>query len=148
MRGVARRPLQPDDSNVPKTPSSRLRRVCQRSQSSGDKPETRRRSRPMYSRNVASESFVAREFLCIPTSGIGTRRCQVDGRRQEISDPDARIPSRLEISNPRRNHMRTFARGIEIPPLFSDKGSHPISAARPASRRGALSTPGSASPRT
>lgn len=128
---MARRPLQPGDSNVPKTPSSRLRRVCQRSQSSGDKPEIRRRSRAIYSRNVASESFVAREFLCIATSGIGTRRCQVDGRPHEISDPFGHLPSSREDSHERRTLMRACPLERRESRRYTQKRAAPNVAAAP-----------------
>jgi hypothetical protein len=115
MRGVARRPLQPPGySSSPKAPSRRLRRLCQRSQSLADRPDARRCSSRIYSRNVASESLIARGFFCIARSGIGLLRCQVDGSASEFSNPVGCFPSGMEISDQHGDRPDSSSRWLRL----------------------------------
>ena len=115
MRGVARRPLQPPgNSSSPKAPSRRLRRLCQRSQSSADRPDARRFSSRIYSRNVASESLIARGSFCIAKSGIGLLRCQVDGSTREFSNPVGCFPSGMKNSDQCGNRPDSSCRWLRL----------------------------------
>jgi hypothetical protein len=69
----------------------------------------------MYSRNVASESLTAGEFLCIASIWIGARRGQVDACRSEIPDPFARFPFPAETFHRPVIHSRAR-------PIVHEKG--------------------------